>query len=52
MNLNEQITPVEARQILEVVTPLARNCVFTRLDFMRIFNICLDCIDRQEHKEG
>lgn len=51
MNFNEQITPIEARQLLEVVTPLARNCVFTKLDFMRIFKICMDSIDRQEHKQ-
>lgn len=46
-NLNERITPVEARQLLEVVTPLARGCVFTKLEQMQIASICRKAVERE-----
>ena len=46
-NLNEKITPVEARAMLEVVTPLARSCVFTKLEYMQIASICKKAVDRE-----
>lgn len=46
-NLNENITPVEARQLLEVVTPLAKGCVFTKLELMQIASICNKAINRE-----
>jgi len=46
-DLNEKITPVEARQLLEVVAPLAKGCVFTKLEHMQIASICKKVVDRE-----
>lgn len=46
-NLNDKITPAEARKLLEVVTPLARGCVFTKLEQMQIASICKKAVDRE-----
>lgn len=47
-NLNENITVVEARQLIEIVSTLARGCAFTKLEFQQIASICNKCIDRLE----
>lgn len=44
-NLNEHISPVEARTIIEVVTGMANDLMFTHLDAMKIAKICTDRID-------
>lgn len=46
-NINDRITPVEARALLEVVTPLAKGCVFTKLEIMQIASICNKAINRE-----
>lgn len=51
MNINENITTVEARILIKTVSELARGLAFTRLEFQQIANICSKCIDRIE-KEG
>lgn len=51
MNINENITPVEARTLIQVVTELAKGCAFTKLEFQQIASVCNKCIDRLE-KEG
>ncbi len=45
---NKNITMVQARQLMEMVAPLAKGCAFTNLEFMQIANICNKCIDRVE----
>lgn len=50
-NLNERISMVEARQLMEIVTTLARGCAFTKLEFAQIASVCNKCIDRLE-KDG
>lgn len=47
-NLNEHISPVEARMIIEIVTGMAKNLMFTHLDAMKIAKICTDRIDELE----
>lgn len=47
-NLNEHISPVEARRIIEVVTGMAKDLMFTHLDAMKIAKICTDRIDALE----
>ena len=47
-NLNEHISPVEARRIIEVVTGMAKDLMFTHLDAMKIAKICTDRIDELE----
>lgn len=47
-NLNDNIGTVEARQIIEVVTALAKRCVFTHIEAMKIAKVCQDCCDRLE----
>lgn len=49
-NLNENITPVEARKLIEIVSTLAKGCAFTKLEFQQIASICNKCIDRLEEK--
>ena len=47
-NLNEHICPEEARRIIEVVTCMANDLMFTHLDAMKIAKICTDRIDALE----
>ena len=49
-NLNENITPIEARRLLEAVTTLARSMAFTRLEAMKIAKVCNDCCNRLEQE--
>ena len=48
MNMNENINVVEARQLIEIVSALARGLAFTRLEFHQIASICNKCMDRLE----
>lgn len=48
INLNERISTVEARKLLEIVTLLARSCAFTKLEFQQIASVCNNAIDRLE----
>lgn len=40
------MTTIQARQLLEVVVPLAKGLAFTQDEFMAILNICDTAIDR------
>lgn len=50
--LNESINTVEARQIIEAVTTLAKHCAFTRLEALRIAKVCKDCCNRLERSDN
>lgn len=52
MNINENISIVEARKLIEIVSTLAKGCAFTKLEFQQIASICNKCIDRLEKEEG
>ena len=47
-NLNNNIGTVEARQIIEAVTALAKSCAFTHIEAMKIAKVCQDCCERLE----
>lgn len=47
-DLNDNIGTVEARQIIEVVTALAKSRAFTHVEAMKIAKVCQDCCDRLE----
>ena len=47
-NLNDNIGTVEARQIIEAVTALAKSCAFTHIEAMKIAKVCQDCCNRLE----
>lgn len=47
-NVNDRITIVEARKILQVVTLLAKSCSFNHLEGMKIIKVCQDCLERLE----
>ena len=51
-NLNERITLVEARGIIEIVSTLAKTLAFTKLEAMKILMVCEECFDRLERKGG
>lgn len=38
-NVNENITVVEARKLIEIVSILAKGCAFTKLEFQQIASI-------------
>ena len=46
----ETITMVQARQLLEMITPLAKACVFTKEELLEITNVCGRALDRYEHE--
>lgn len=45
-NMNDNITPSEARTLLETVTWLCRNCALTHYQAGQIAKICQDCLAR------
>ena len=47
-NMNDNITPSEAKTILETMTWLCRNCALTRIEAAQIAHICQDCLKRLE----
>lgn len=49
-NVNERISMVEARQLIEIVTRLANGCAFTKLELYQIASVCNKCIDRLERE--
>ena len=51
MNMDKNISAVEARILIGVVLILAKGRAFTKLEFKQIASICNKCIDRLE-KEG
>lgn len=51
MHLTKNITMVEARQLLEVVSPLAKGCAFTKSEFLQIMTVCHKCVNRLEDAE-
>lgn len=46
-NLNENITPSEARQLIDMVSKLAKWCSFTKLEMAKITKICSNAVDRE-----
>ena len=50
-DINANITPTTARNLIELVTKLARHCVFTKLEAMLIAGICDSAIDRTLESE-
>lgn len=48
MNMNDHITPNEAKTILETMTWLCRNCALTHLEAAKIAKVCQDCLERLE----
>lgn len=47
-NVNDNISVVEARTLLEVVDTLAKSCAFTKSEFYQILSVCNKCVDRLE----
>lgn len=47
MNMNDHITPNEAKTILETMTWLCRNCALTHLEAAKIAKVCQDCLEFQ-----
>ncbi len=49
----QQITMAQARQLLQLITPLAKACVFTEEELLEITNVCGRALDRyeKEHPE-
>lgn len=47
-NINDNISVVEARTLIEVIDTLARACAFTKLEFQQILSVCNKCLDRLE----
>ena len=50
MNINENISMIEARQLIEIVSTLARGLSFTKIEFQQIASICNKCLDRLERE--
>lgn len=47
-NMNENISVVEARKLIEIVTTLAKGLAFKKYEFHQIASVCNKCIDRLE----
>lgn len=47
-NLDDSISVVEARQIIEKVTTLAKFCAFNHAELAKIAEVCQECCDRLE----
>lgn len=51
-NMNDNITPNEARTLLGTVTWLCRNYVLTHLEAAKIAKVCQDCLERLEGNDS
>lgn len=49
---NDNITPSEARTLLETMTWLCHNCVLTHYEAGQIVKICQDCLARLERNDS
>lgn len=44
--LNEYITPAEASSMIELLTVMSENCLFTKGEYWQIAAICNSCVER------
>lgn len=47
-NINDNISIMEARTLIEVINTLAKGCAFTKLELQQILSVCNKCLDRLE----
>lgn len=47
-NINDNISVMEARTLIEVINILAKGRAFTKLELQQILSVCNKCLDRLE----
>lgn len=51
MKLDENISFVDARNLMELISTLAKGRAFTKREFLQIVAVCNACVDRLEAED-